>query len=332
MATQAILGRGQVAQSRPAAWSHYWPDAEYAADDRRALLIRDLTAFFSSPTGQPLISSPQHRFNKVALKLDWAQLTVLSGSADLQEAMHHAPMEALACLGAAVHEALFVCNPERPLAAVDGPARVLVRLHNHQGSFIPISAVRADQVGRLVTIRGTVTRATPVRPLVTSMQFVCAKCASQLDVPFPDGRFQPPTSCGVDGCRSRTLAPNRSATTCVDWQRVQVQGLPRDERGGEGRVPRPMDVELLEDLVEKCAPGDVVTVTGLVKVIEGEPASGEQRTLLVCITSSAICNAPPSNLQQMAFVWHDVTFSKLFFMSQGSDSGTPRGSASSCHT
>ena len=38
------------------------------------------------------------------------------------------------------------------------------------------------------------------------------------------------------------------------------QGLPKDERQNEGRVPRPIDVELTEDLVEACMPGDVVTV------------------------------------------------------------------------
>jgi hypothetical protein len=33
-----------------------------------------------------------------------------------------------------------------------------------------------------------------------------------------------------------------------------------------GRVPRTLEVELTEDLVESCTPGDEVTVTGIVKV------------------------------------------------------------------
>lgn len=56
------------------------------------------------------------------------------------------------------------------------PGKVLLRLHNHPASFRPISTVLADQIGKLVTVRGTVTRATPPRPLVTRMQFVCGKC------------------------------------------------------------------------------------------------------------------------------------------------------------
>ncbi len=56
---------------------------------------------------------------------------------------------------------------------------------------------------------------------------------------------------------------------------AHLQGLPKDEKQNEGRVPRPIDVELAEDLVESCLPGDMVTVLGIVKVISGEAAGGE---------------------------------------------------------
>lgn len=35
----------------------------------------------------------------------------------------------------------------------------------------------------------------------------------------------------------------------------------------EGRIPRTVDCELTEDLVDTCVPGDVVTICGIVKVI-----------------------------------------------------------------
>jgi DNA replicative helicase MCM subunit Mcm2 (Cdc46/Mcm family) len=76
-------------------------------------------------------------------------------------------------------QALFSLRPDQAqldLPHLYGAAKVLVRLHNHPGSFKPISSILADQIGRLVTIRGTVTRATPARPLVMEMQFVCGKC------------------------------------------------------------------------------------------------------------------------------------------------------------
>jgi DNA helicase MCM8 len=35
----------------------------------------------------------------------------------------------------------------------------------------------------------------------------------------------------------------------------------------EGRVPRTVECELTEDLVDCCIPGEIVTVTGIVKVL-----------------------------------------------------------------
>ena len=35
----------------------------------------------------------------------------------------------------------------------------------------------------------------------------------------------------------------------------------------EGRVPRTVECELTEDLVDLCIPGDIVTVVGIIKVM-----------------------------------------------------------------
>lgn len=103
------------------------------------------------------------------------------------------------------------------------PCKVLVRLSNHPGAFKTISSIKADSIGRLVTVRGTIVRSTPAQPLVVEMDFVCGKCGAAQRVPFPDGRFAPPPSCGDNGCRSRTLVPVQSTAACVDWQRVSLQ-------------------------------------------------------------------------------------------------------------
>lgn len=42
----------------------------------------------------------------------------------------------------------------------------------------------------------------------------------------------------------------------------------------EGRIPRTVDCELTEDLVDTCVPGDVVTVCGIVKVINTDQDMG----------------------------------------------------------
>lgn len=271
---------------KPSSWSLYWPDVPYAAQDRRAGLIRQLISFFSSfssssrslsdASKKDFLSSAATWHEFVTLPLDFKRLVEMSGIDELHEAMFHAPQDALACLGAAAFEVLFVSRRKGNLVvhlpdAVEGPAKVMIRLYNYPSSFTIVSSIRADHVNRLITLRGTVSRASVVRPLVKSMHFVCGRCGCSKEVCFPGGRYTLPTSCGVDGCRSRTLAPNRSMVVCEDWQRIQVQGLPRDEKISQGQVPRPIDVELCNDLARQCSPGDVVVVTGIVRAFSGEP-------------------------------------------------------------
>ena len=48
---------------------------------------------------------------------------------------------------------------------------------------------------------------------------------------------------------------------------IRLQELLRPEDHEEGRVPRTVECELTEDLVDACIPGIVVTVTGIIKSI-----------------------------------------------------------------
>jgi hypothetical protein len=78
-------------------------------------------------------------------------------------------------------------------------------------------------VGRLVTIRGTVVRASNIKPLVTDLDFLCSKCGEMATERLVDGIYQPPTSCRGDGCRSRTFLPQRKSAKTIDWQKLRIQ-------------------------------------------------------------------------------------------------------------
>lgn len=118
------------------------------------------------------------------VELDWSALASLTAGTDLGEALAHAPAQGLACLAAALHDALFgsaaaAARRRAELPHITDEGRVAPRPRAAPPSmpaFTLCSAVRAEQIGRLVTVRGTVVRCTPVRPLVTSMQFACGKC------------------------------------------------------------------------------------------------------------------------------------------------------------
>lgn len=65
----------------------------------------------------------------------------------------------------------------------------------------------------------------------------------------------------------------------------RVQEVIADETGG--RVPRHLDVELQEDLVEQCIPGDVVTIGGIVRYTKCESAGRKTKRTLYQLYLSA---------------------------------------------
>ena len=58
---------------------------------------------------------------------------------------------------------------------------------------------------------------------------------------------------------------NTDASLFVSFNRLQE--IVGEEAYEEGRLPRNVECELTEDLVDVCVPGDVVTVCGIVNFI-----------------------------------------------------------------
>ncbi len=50
----------------------------------------------------------------------------------------------------------------------------------------------------------------------------------------------------------------------------RIQELSGDDRREAGRIPRTIECELTSDLVDSCVPGDMVTITGIVKATNTE--------------------------------------------------------------
>ncbi|XP_061965165.1 probable DNA helicase MCM8 isoform X2 [Populus nigra] len=165
-------------------------------------------------------------------------------------------------MGAAVHK-VFLSKCEDNF--LDDGMKINIRLHNYPESMIALKNLKAAYIDKLVSVRGSVVKVSNVRPLVVQMNFNCAKCKYSISRIFPDGKFSPPTVCSLNGCKSRTFNPIRSSARAIDFQKIRLQELLRSEDHEEGRVPRTVECELTEDLVDACIPGDVVTVTGIIK-------------------------------------------------------------------
>eukprot|EP00920_Eleutheroschizon_duboscqi_P042706 GHVT01101840.1.p1 GENE.GHVT01101840.1~~GHVT01101840.1.p1 ORF type:complete len:599 (-),score=148.82 GHVT01101840.1:56-1852(-) len=176
---------------------------------------------------------------------------------------------------------------------------VEVQLYNYQ-PILPMCELRASQVGKLLAVRGAIMRVNSVRPLLTALTFTCVKCGVELTMSCKDGRYDPPSACPTDRCRNRYFAPQRHSASTIDWQRVRLQediiasevdgsdsaadataGDPQQQQqmglSTSGSNALTIDLELTRSLVDTVVPGDIVTVTGIVKAAPsslGGPSSG----------------------------------------------------------
>ena len=88
----------------PAAWPRYFED-DHAPDDRRAALVDELIAFFTSDAGAAFLDGGAARaVGGIALALDHSALVAAAGSPDLVASLEVQPDEGLACLACAAHE------------------------------------------------------------------------------------------------------------------------------------------------------------------------------------------------------------------------------------
>ncbi|KAL7251724.1 hypothetical protein ACSBR1_013559 [Camellia fascicularis] len=173
------------------------------------------------------------------LSLDFQQFRKICELEDFYAALEENPKEALSCMSAAVHKVLSTKCGNNILE--DG-AKINICLHNYPESIIALKNLKTAYIGN-------------------------SKFQADITCNFPDGKFSPPLTCGMHGCKSRTFNPVRSTARLIDFQKIRLQELLKSEHHEEGRVPRTVECELTEDLVDACIPGDVVTVTGIIRVI-----------------------------------------------------------------
>lgn len=118
---------------------------------------------------------------------------------------------------------------------------------------------RTKDIGRLVSLKGTITRTGPVKLLERSKMYVCVKCKSELKslYDYEEGGISLPECCG----KVKSVDVGDVVGSCIDYQEITMQ-----EQVGKlivGTIPRSICVLLENDLVDLCKAGDDVTVTGV---------------------------------------------------------------------
>ena len=180
-------------------------------------------------------------------------------------------------------------NQQHPHLSTFDTAIYKPRFYNlAQSSHVRMAHVRTSTVGRLISLRGTVTKARPKRLRVLDAGFTCSKCGLNQITKFMEGKYCTPTRCEDMKCRSQKFILNRRVANFCDVQELKIQEVREeldeemesgnsgghDDNRDAGRAPRHMEVEIEHDLVDMCHAGDSIVVCGIVKAINSALASG----------------------------------------------------------
>ncbi|CDH09013.1 probable DNA replication licensing factor MCM6 [Zygosaccharomyces bailii] len=124
-----------------------------------------------------------------------------------------------------------------------------------------IRDIRSEKIGSLLSITGTVTRTSEVRPELYKASFTCDLCRAIVDNVEQAFKYMEPSFCPNPSCENKAFwTLNVSRSKFIDWQKARIQ-----ENANEiptGSMPRTLDVILRGECVERAKPGDRCKFTG----------------------------------------------------------------------
>ena len=138
-------------------------------------------------------------------------------------------------------------------------------------------------ISHLVMVHGIIVRASSVTPLVIRATFRCSVCGEFNHLEQSGQTLMKPQKCiSCDNRKGFELVPKESLF--IDSQKVTIQERPEDLPPGQ--LPRSINVELKDDIVDIARPGDRITLTGFIKLLPRYGRGGELRTFDLNIDAS----------------------------------------------
>ncbi|PCH40837.1 mis5 protein [Wolfiporia cocos MD-104 SS10] len=174
----------------------------------------------------------------------------------------------------ALHNLVAEFEPEylklNPTAAATDSVNLQSREFNVAFYHLPLVSgirdLRTDKIGTLMSISGTVTRTSEVRPELLYGSFICEVCGGLVNEIEQQFKYTEPSLCPNPTCGNRTAWQLQiDSSKFTDWQKVRIQENPSEIPTGS--MPRSLDVILRSELVERAKAGDKCVFTGTFIVV-----------------------------------------------------------------
>ncbi|KAI5176631.1 DNA replication licensing factor MCM7 [Pancytospora epiphaga] len=134
-----------------------------------------------------------------------------------------------------------------------------------QREVLAIRDVGAEDVGKLISVRGVVTRVSVVKPAARVATYICEGCGCETYQEINNDAFDMLEECGSEKCRTRnvrgTLTLLTRGSRFVRRQNVVLQELTSDVP--HGSIPRLMKIEMNGALTGQVGPGEVAVISGI---------------------------------------------------------------------
>lgn len=151
------------------------------------------------------------------------------------------------------------------------PAKLTRRYHLYfkpltgRTKALAVRDVKGSHVGKMITVRGIVTRVSDVKPSVLVNAYTCDKCGYEIFQEVNSKVFQPLRDCTSDVCKGDNqkgqLFMLTRASKFLSFQEVKVQEMA--SQVPVGHIPRTLTIHVNGDLVRLMNPGDIVDVAGI---------------------------------------------------------------------
>ncbi|XP_039271965.2 DNA helicase MCM8-like [Styela clava] len=273
------LVRGSFCPYR--AWKNYFPVEEYNLGSATASIVKVLELYMKDYFDK---CDQETILNSESITIDFKEITshnvIKTSLPEFADKLFNNPDHLLNCLGLAAHQtAVQACQKlgieqdgedNKPTSVDDIPV-IRARISNYEPST-SLKHLKARSYGKFVSIRGTIVKVSNVKPLCTTMAFKCNMCGRMQAILLIENNYVTPNACDDPRCSGKTFSAERDhpLTEITDWQNVKLQETLSDTHRESGRMPRNVEIELSRDLADTASPGDVVTVTGIVKVKKAE--------------------------------------------------------------
>ncbi len=122
--------------------------------------------------------------------------------------------------------------------------------------------INADVINKLISVPGMVVRTSEIKPLANKLAYACLNCNTLNEALLKGLTLKKPTRCTQ--CSEKELEMDPENSLFTDFQLVRIQELPEDLPAGQ--LPHYVEVTVMDDLVDRCRPGDRVLLTGIVRI------------------------------------------------------------------